>query len=69
NLYFPPPKDTRRALCVGAPKDLKALVEERKTSAASQASAAIIDLMDATLKPGIITKLTFEGLEGGHECM
>ncbi|MCD8139341.1 MAG: PilZ domain-containing protein, partial [Planctomycetaceae bacterium] len=66
-LYFPPPKDTRHALS-GQTKDVKALVEEQKTASAGQ-TAAILDLMDATLKPGVLTRLAFDGVEGGYECL
>lgn len=68
-FYFPPPKDTRKALGVGAPQDLKELVEERRSVASTQASAALLDLMDATLRPGVVVKLIFSGIEGGYECM
>lgn len=67
-IYFPPPKDTRRALAAQT-KDVKSLVEEQKSTTTSQTAAAIIDLMDATLKPGVITRLAFEGMEGGYECL
>ncbi len=67
-LYFPPTKDTRHALA-GQTKDVKALVEEQKTASSGQTAAAILDLMDATLKPGVLTRLAFEGVEGGYECL
>ncbi len=67
-LFFPPPKDTRRALA-GQAADVKNLVEEQKTVTAGQTAAALLDLMDATLKPGVICRLTFEGVEGGYECL
>ena len=67
-IFFPPPKDTRRALAA-QDKDVKAVVEEQKATASNQTAAAIMDLMDATLKPGVLTRLAFEGLEGGYECI
>ncbi|MCD7896329.1 MAG: PilZ domain-containing protein, partial [Planctomycetaceae bacterium] len=67
-LFFPPPKDTRRALAAQA-ADVKSLVEEQKSVTAGQTAAALLDLMDATLKPGVICRLTFEGVEGGFECL
>ena len=67
-IYFPPPKDTRRALAAQS-ANIKEVVEEQKAAAVSQTQAAIIDLMDATLKPGVIVRLTFENIEGGYECM
>ncbi len=67
-IYFPPPRDTRRALSAQA-KNVAAAVEDQKAAAAAQVSAAIMDLMDATLRPGVATRLAFEGLEGGYECI
>lgn len=67
-IYFPPPKDTRRVLAAQS-KDVKELVQESKTLSASQTSAAILDLMDATLRPGVVLRLAFGKLEGGHECL
>ena len=67
-IYFPPPKDTRRGISA-PPADLREKVEEQKTTQSSQAVAAILDLMDATLRPGVIVRMTFEGLEGGHQCL
>ncbi|MDR0361504.1 MAG: PilZ domain-containing protein [Planctomycetota bacterium] len=65
-LYFPPPKDTNS---IAKERDLKKLVEETKTVAATQAASAMIDLMDATLKPGMIVHAAFSGVEGGHDCL
>ena len=67
-LFFPPPKDTRRALAAQA-KDVTKLVEEQKAVLSGQTAAAIVDLMDATLKPGAVTKLSFEGMEGAYDCL
>ncbi len=67
-LFFPPPKDTKRALAAQA-KDVKKLVEEQKTLSSGQNASAISDLMDATLKPGAVTKLAFEGIEGAFDCL
>ena len=67
-LFFPPPKDTRRALSAQT-RDVRKLVEEQKSANSGQTAAAIIDLMDATLKPGAVTRLAFEGIEGGYECI
>lgn len=67
-IFFPPPKDTRRALA-NQTKNVSNLVEEQKTVASAQTTAAILDLMDATLKPGSVAKLAFEGIEGGYECI
>lgn len=67
-LYFPPPKETRRALA-GQTKDVKELVEEQKSTSAGQTAAAIVDLMDATLKPGVVARLAFEGIESAYECL
>ncbi len=67
-FYFPPPKDTRKLIGVKTERELSALVEEAKTGK-STTPAAILDLMDATLKPGVLTKLTFHGIEGGYDCM
>ncbi len=67
-VYFPPPKDTRRAIGKQEP-DLKTLVEERRKEAGGQTAAAILDLMDATLRPGSVLRLTFSGQEGGYGCL
>ncbi|MCD8352632.1 MAG: PilZ domain-containing protein [Planctomycetaceae bacterium] len=67
-LYFPPPKDTRHALS-GQTKDVKAMVEDQKSTSSGQTAAAILDLMDATLKPGVLSRLAFDGVEGGYECL
>lgn len=66
-IYFPPPKDTRAALA--AARDVKEAVEETKAASAGQTAAAILDLMDATLKPGVVARLVFDGVEGGYECL
>ncbi len=65
-FYFPPPKDTN---AIAKEKNLKKLVEGTKNVAETQAVAAMIDLMDATLKPGVVLRLTFEGIEGGFNCL
>lgn len=67
-LYFPPAKDTRRSYMTQT-RDNAVVVEEQKTMASAQTLAAIQDLMDATLKPGTVARLGFEGLEGGYECI
>lgn len=67
-IFFPPNKETRKALSKQSTK-LNALVDEQKSLASAQASAAIQDLMDLTLKPGTVTRLAFEGIEGGCECL
>lgn len=67
-FYFPPPKDTRKLIRAKTEQELSVLVEEAKTGKSTTA-AAILDLMDATLKPGVVTKLTFHGIEGGYDCM
>ncbi len=67
-IFFPPPKDTRRALAA-QDKDVQAVVEEQKTAGAGQREAAVMDLMDATLKPGTIVRLVFDGVNGGYECI
>ncbi len=66
-IFFPPPRDTRVALAVQS-GDVEAAIEEQKAGG-TVPSAAILDLMDATLKPGVVTRLAFEGLEGGYECI
>ncbi len=68
NLFYPPHQDTRRAYA-NQTKDVAALVEEQKTVTAGQTPANILTLMDATLKPGMICRLTFEGIEGGYQCL
>ncbi len=67
-IYFPPINETREAINNQA-KDAKALTEEKKAVSPGQAPAAIIDLMDATLRPGTIVNLAFEEVEGGYDCM
>ncbi len=67
-LFFPPFKETRHALAIQNQEDEK-LVEELKSATAAKTAEAISNLMDAVLRPGVITRLCFEGLEGGHECM
>ncbi len=67
-LFFPPQKDTRRAYA-NQNKDVSVLVEEQKTVTAGQTPANILTMMDSTLKPGTITRLTFDGIEGGYECL
>lgn len=63
--FFPPPKDTK---AIVKPTDLKKLVDASKTESSNQA-AAILDLMDATIKPGILMKITFEGVRGVYDCL
>lgn len=65
-IYFPPPKDTA---AIAREKNLKKLVENTKNVAETQAEAAMIDLMDATLKPGAVLRVNFEGIEGASECL
>ncbi len=65
-FYFPPPKDTN---ALAKEKNLKKLVAQTKNVADIQAAAAMIDLMDATLKPGTILKVSFEGIENNYECL
>lgn len=67
-LFFPPNKETRKALAKQSER-LNSLVEEQKNLATAQASAAIQDLMDTTLRPGAVTKLAFEGIEGASDCL
>ncbi len=67
-IFFPPPKDTRHAIN-DQNKDIKTLTEEKKSVATGQTPAAILDLMDATLRPGVLVKLGFEGVEGGYDGM
>ncbi|MDR1744886.1 MAG: PilZ domain-containing protein, partial [Planctomycetota bacterium] len=64
----PPYKDTRHALSNQSNENAK-LVEELKSANTGQTAAAIVNLMDAALRPGAITRLSFEGLEGGHACL
>lgn len=65
-LYFPPPKDTN---AIAKEKNLKKLVADTKNVAENQAVAAMIDLMDATLRPGSVLRMNFEGVEGSYDCM
>lgn len=65
-FYFPPPKDTN---ALAKEKNLKKLVAQTKNVADVQAAAAMIDLMDATLKPGTILKVSFDGIENNYECL
>ncbi|MCL2000767.1 MAG: PilZ domain-containing protein [Planctomycetes bacterium] len=67
-VYYPPPKDTQRNIGVQS-QNVQALVEEKKKETGGLTPAAIIDLMDATLRPGIQTRLVFSGQEGGYLCI
>ncbi len=71
NLYFPPFSATRHAINDNA-QDVNVLIEERKPATSGQtaaAAAAVLDMMDATLHPGAIVTLAFDGIGGGHDCM
>ena len=65
-IYFPPPKDTRRMLAV---QPAAAAGESGKHGPPAPPSAAIIDLMDATLRPGTMVRLMFQGVQGGYACL
>ncbi|MCC8189166.1 MAG: PilZ domain-containing protein, partial [Planctomycetes bacterium] len=69
-IYFPPPKDTRKTLATAVPAAAPGAGDSARTGPASaQASAAIMDLMDATLRPGALVRMTFTGLQGGYDCL
>ncbi|MDR1611393.1 MAG: PilZ domain-containing protein [Planctomycetota bacterium] len=65
-LLFPPPKDTNS---IAKERNLRKLVEETKTVASTQATSAMIDLMDATLKPGMVVHILFSEMAGGFDCL
>ena len=66
-IYFPPPKDSRRLLAQQKTAT-GSTTESSKRLSPPPPSAAIVDLMDATLRPGTLVRLTFQGVPGGHEC-
>lgn len=68
SLYFPPPKTTRRGFGE-RDQDLRTLVEERRSIASSQAAATILDIMDATLRPGVAMKMHFQNIPGSYDCL
>ncbi len=67
-LFFPPQHEVRRAYAKQT-REVGSSVEEQKTVSAGQTPANILSLMDSTLKPGMIARLVFDGIEGGYECL
>lgn len=67
-LYFPPVREVHTAI-KEKEEELKTAIEEGKTGPGTRSGPAILDLMDAILKPGLVVRLMFEGQEGGHECL
>lgn len=65
-FYFPAPKDSK---VIAKEVTLEKLVEDIKHNAGVQAGAAMIDLMDRTVRPGLVLHIAFDGVDGAYDCL
>ncbi|MDR1520884.1 MAG: PilZ domain-containing protein, partial [Planctomycetota bacterium] len=68
-LFFPPTKETRIAssqTSSGFGGGRKPMIEEQQINVGNQTQAGLLDLMDATVRPGVMLRLAFSGIDGGY---
>ncbi|MDR2390886.1 MAG: PilZ domain-containing protein [Planctomycetota bacterium] len=76
SLFFPPSREGRITAMipptqsrVDAFKSAAGGKVEATINLGPQTPAGILDLMDATLRPGVMLRLNFAGAEGGYNCL